>query len=95
MAGATVGDLEKLQRLMVTALTQRVQQDMQDNIPTDAATLGVIAKLLKDNNVTADPADADDLANLRAKLVEQSQQRRQRNGNVIAMAKADLMAKEA
>lgn len=94
MAGATVGDLEKLQKLMVQALTGRVQADMQDNIPTDAATLGVIAKLLKDNSITADPADADDLAKLRAKLTEQARVRRTKNAQVLSIVKEDL-AREA
>lgn len=94
MAGATVGDLEILQKLMVNALTQRVQADMADNIPTDAATLGVIAKLLKDNSITADPADADDLLELRQKLTAQSEARKSRAKGVIALVKQD-MAKEA
>ena len=75
MAGATVLELEILQKLMVSALTARVQQDMDDNIPTDAATLGVITKLLKDNSITADPADADDLQDLRDKLTTQAKER--------------------
>jgi hypothetical protein len=94
MAGATVGDLELLQKLMVKALTRRVEEDMDDNIPTDAATLGVIAKLLKDNSITADPADADDLAQLREKLTAQSAARRRTASSVVALVKDD-MRKEA
>jgi len=94
MAGATVGELEKLQKLMVQALTERVVLDMKDSIPTDAATLGVIAKLLKDNSITADPADADDLSKLRAKLTEQARLRRIKTASVISIVKEDL-AREA
>ena len=94
MAGATLGELENLQKLMVQALTERVEMDMKDKIPTDAATLGVIAKLLKDNNVTADPADADDLSKLRTKLVEQSNARKLKVGKVLELVQSD-MAMEA
>lgn len=33
MAGATLGELEHLQKLMVQALTERVEMDMKDRIP--------------------------------------------------------------
>lgn len=94
MAGATVGELEILQKLMVSSLTKRIEDDIADNIPTDAATFGVIAKLLKDNSITADPADADDLLELRKKLSEQSAARKRTASSVIALVKED-MRKEA
>jgi len=53
----TLKELQTLQGLMVKGLTQRLEQDIADNIPTDAATYGVLAKLLKDNDVRVDPAD--------------------------------------
>lgn len=88
---ATLGELHKLQRLVVQSLTQRISQDIDDNIPTDAATLGVVIKLLKDNAVTADPADSDDLSKLRDKLADQAKRRRT-GSNVVALATADLEA---
>ena len=91
MAKATsVTELNGLHTLIARSLTLRIEQDIQDNIPTDAATLGAAIKFLKDNNVTADPADADDLSELRDKLKEQSAQRRRKVGNVVALATADL-----
>lgn len=91
MSKATsVAELNSLHALIAKSLTQRIEQDINDNIPTDAATLGAAIKFLKDNNVTADPADADDLTELRDKLKEQSAQRRKRVGNVVALASADL-----
>lgn len=87
---ATLGELQELHRLIAKSLNQRIEQDIEDNIPTDAATLGAAIKFLKDNNVTADPADADDLSQLRDKLKEQSAQRRRKVGNVVALATADL-----
>ena len=87
---SSVADLNALHSLIAQSLTLRVTQDIADNIPTDAATLGAAIKFLKDNNVTADPADADDLSQLRDKLKEQSAQRRRKVGNVVALATADL-----
>lgn len=87
---STVGELNELHALIAKSLTQRITQDIDDNIPTDAATLGAAIKFLKDNNVTADPADSDDLAELRNKLKEQAASRRKSVGNVVALASADL-----
>lgn len=94
MAGATLADLQELQRLMVQGLKLRMEADIADNIPTDAATYGVMAKLLKDNNVMVDPADADDLSALREKLTAQSRARRLKSSNVVSIIK-DEMAQEA
>lgn len=89
MAGATLADLQELQRLMVRGLKQRMEADIADNIPTDAATYGVMAKLLKDNNVMVDPADADDLSDLREKLAKQSRERRLKASNVVSLIKGE------
>lgn len=87
---ATLGELQELHKLVAKSLKTRIELDMEDDIPTDAATLGAAIKFLKDNAVTADPADADDLHALRDKLKEQSNQRRKRVGNVVALATSDL-----
>jgi len=87
---ATLGELQELHKMVAKSLRQRIELDMEDNIPTDAATLGAAIKFLKDNAVTADPADADDLHALRDKLKEQSIQRRKRVSNVVALATSDL-----
>lgn len=92
---ATLGELQELHRLIAKSLNQRIEQDIEDNIPTDAATLGAAIKFLKDNSVTADPADADDLSALRDKLAKQAKERRERGSNVVALASADLQQMEA
>lgn len=92
---ATLGELQELHRLIAQSLNQRIEQDIADNIPTDAATLGAAIKFLKDNSVTADPADADDLGALRDKLAKQAKERRERGSNVVALATADLQQMEA
>ena len=92
---ATLGELQELHRLIAESLNKRIEQDIADNIPTDAATLGAAIKFLKDNSVTADPADADDLGALRDKLAKQAKERRERGSNVVALATADLQQMEA
>lgn len=95
MAKVSMAELYDLQNALVRALKERVEQDLEDNLPTDAATLGVIVKLLKDNSVTADPADADDLSELRERLKAQSEARKGRAGAVLQLVQNDLKAKEA
>ena len=92
--GASTEDLKRLQGLVVRQLADTLERDAEDNIPTDAATLGVIVKLLKDNAITSDPADADDLNELRDKLAQQAAQRRQNRGNIVALAQGDLKLME-
>ena len=95
MAKATsLSELQELHKLITKSLSNRISQDIEDNIPTDAATLGAAIKFLKDNAVSADPADADDLQELRSKLTKQAQERKQRASNVIELATADLKVME-
>ena len=96
MSKATpLAELQELHQLVAKSLNQRITMDMLDNIPTDAATLGAAIKFLKDNAITADPSDSDDLSELRKKLTEQAKERRARGSNVVALATADLRAMEA
>lgn len=95
MAGAaSLADLQDLHSLIARSLNQRISQDMEDGLPTDAATLGAAIKFLKDNNVSADPADADDLSALRDKLKQQAEQRRAGRSNVVKLATQDLKVME-
>lgn len=87
-------DLEELHRLVTRSYKSRIEQDLSDNIPTDAATLSGAVKFLKDNAVTADPAETDDLAELRDKLKEQAEFRRKKAGAHLALAASDLSAME-
>lgn len=87
---APVAELQALHRLVARSLTSRIQQDMEDQLPTDAATIGAAIKFLKDNNVSADPADAADLGGLREALAEARAKRAQNRSNVVSLAGADL-----
>lgn len=80
--------MEVLHTKVSASLTKRIEDDMNDNIPTDAATLSAAIKFLKDNDITSDPASKDDLTDLRDKLKEQSKQRTK--SNILQLAKADL-----
>lgn len=91
---ASLADLQDLHSLIARSLNQRISQDMEDGLPTDAATLGAAIKFLKDNNVSADPADADDLSALRDKLKQQAEQRRAGRSNVLKLATQDLKVME-
>ena len=91
---ASLADLQDLLSLIARSLNQRISQDMEDGLPTDAATLGAAIKFLKDNNVSADPADADDLSALRDKLKQQAEQRRAGRSNVVQLAIQDLKVME-
>jgi hypothetical protein len=68
-------DLEELHALITKSFKTRIEADLEDNIPTDAATLSGAVKFLKDNAVTADPASTDDLTELRDKLKEAAKKR--------------------
>lgn len=87
---ATLKELQELHKIVAQSLKQRISQDMEDQLPTDAATLGAAIKFLKDNNVSADPADADDLTELRDKLTQQMQERKNRRGAALAAAQGDI-----
>lgn len=91
---ASIADLQELHSLIARSLNQRITQDMEEGLPTDAATLGAAIKFLKDNNVSADPADADDLSALRDKLKQQAEQRRAGRSNVVKLATKDLKVME-
>lgn len=87
---ATMQELNDLHSLIAKSFIQRIELDNKDNIPTDAATLGAAIKFLKDNAVSADPADADDLSDLRKKLTVAAENRRKGVANKLELAKSDI-----
>lgn len=91
---ASLDALQELHRNVAKSLNDRITQDMEDKLPTDAATLGAAIKFLKDNNVSADPAASDDLDKMREALTKQMRERSGRRGNVVALATADLKVME-
>lgn len=91
---ASKASLEELHAAVARSLTARITQDMEEDLPTDAATLGAAIKFLKDNNISADPADSDDLSELRDKLAEQAASRRKAAVNVVRLADRDMKQME-
>lgn len=84
--------LERLHGLLTASFVARLEEDAKDGIPTDAATLGAISKFLKDNEVTADPADNTELAELKEQFVALQNQRNngRKAGRVLELVKEDL-----
>lgn len=82
--------LARLHELQAQMMIRRLEADLNDDVYTDAATLGAISKFLKDNEITADPANSDDLTEMRQKLIAAQQARRERAANVIQLVEKDL-----
>lgn len=88
---ATYGKLAAIHRKYAEYLESILDEAMAEGddehkIPLDAATMGTISKFLKDNEVTADPADKDDLESLREKYTRSS---RSKQGQSVASILAD------
>lgn len=90
MAASSKTELEELHRLITRSYKTRIEMDLRDEIPTDAATLSGAAKFLKDNEITADPADKEDLTVLQKQLKAAADARRVRNGSLLSAVKNDL-----
>ena len=87
---ASIARLGELHVKVTEAFIRRLDADAQDAIFTDAATLGAVTKFLKDNSVSADPADQDDLKELREQFRAQSEARRNRRGAALSAAIQDI-----
>lgn len=61
----------------------------EQEIPVPAADKAAIAKFLKDNAITCDPADADDIQKLRDAFQEQSNAR-MKAAKAIQLSEQDL-----
>ncbi len=85
---------ELLMEKFVEQLEWRLKDDNENEIPTDAATLGIIKGFLKDNDITIAASD-DQLAGVRKGLKEQEAERRrireERKANVLALVKEDQL----
>lgn len=89
----SIAELEELHLLVTQSYATRIRQDLADDIPTDAATLSGAAKFLKDNAITADPADKADLKGLQAQLKKAAEERQAKaagaRGNVLDLVRKD------
>jgi len=68
MAGsAKRSRLSELHRMFTEALIDEIKQANEDEVPLPAADKSVIAKFLKDNDITAD-ADSEEMQELRGEF---------------------------
>lgn len=58
----------KFAKYLETVLDEATEGAAENRIPLDAATMGCISKFLKDNNISAEPADKATLESLREKF---------------------------
>lgn len=84
MSGAaTTASLHELHRKLTEQLQATLKRDIEDDMPTDAATLSVISNFLKNNNITCDPADTDTTAALQEQFKEQARIREERKRRTL------------
>lgn len=91
---ATLPELQALHKKVAAHLIKRLDVPEGEEFMLDAATLGVAVKFLKDNNVSADPADKDDLDELRDKMAENARKRRENRGKVVQLSGEDYKVME-
>ena len=77
MAGAAKRSrLSELHRMFTEALIEEIKQSKEDEVPLPAADKSVIAKFLKDNDITAD-ADSEEMQDLRDEFDDELAARRE------------------
>jgi hypothetical protein len=91
MATALRDRLGELHAKVCESYYTQIDQNLTENIPTDAAFLSGAVKFLKDNEVTADPASKEDISALRGALTDLSAQRRARAKALVDKAKESGM----
>lgn len=86
---ATKSRLSELHRMFTEALIEELKQADKDEIPLPAADKSVIAKFLKDNEITAD-ADSAEMQELRDEFEDElAAKRKARAAELLAKAGAD------
>ena len=86
---ATKSRLSELHRMFTEALISELKQAGEDEIPLPAADKSVIAKFLKDNDITAD-ADSTEMQELRDEFEDElAAERKARAEELLAKAGAD------
>jgi len=74
---AKVSDLDRMHELVTKAINLGLDADIEDQI-VNPALINAAIKFLKDNEITKDIAEDDDLQTMRNKLVEAAEKRRQK-----------------
>ncbi|BAN92356.1 terminase small subunit [Ralstonia phage RSB3] len=88
MSGAaSTASLHELHRKLAEQLGKTLDRDIEDEMPTDAATLSVISNFLKNNSITCDPADKDTTSALQEKFKEQARMRDERKNKALELVR--------
>lgn len=82
--------LVKLHEMLAEQMVLELQWYRDNDIPVPAADKAAIAKFLKDNSITCDPADASDLEELRKKFEEEGKARRMNAMRALEASEEDL-----
>lgn len=90
MAASDKASLELLHQLVTKAYATEIALALKEEAPPNPALLAGAAKFLKDNDVTADPADKEDLKTLQAQLKAAAETRRIRKKPLLAAVQNDL-----
>lgn len=86
---ATKSRLAELHKMFTEVLISELQQAKDEELPMSAADKSVIAKFLKDNDVTAD-ADSTEMQELRDEFQDElAEKRKARAQGLLAKAGAD------
>lgn len=90
MAATDKASLEALHQLVTRAYSTEIALALKEEAPPNPALLAGAAKFLKDNDVTADPADKEDLKSLQSQLKAAAEARRIRKRPLLEVVKEDL-----
>jgi hypothetical protein len=83
--------LAELHALLAGQMIDEINWYRENEIPVPAADKAAIAKFLKDNSITCDPADAGDLERLRDEFKASSQARREKAKQALALSTEDII----
>lgn len=79
---AKKSELGRLHQLVTQAFCEGIEKDIEDSV-VNPALLSSAAKFLKDNEITADIKEEDDLKTLRQKMTEASEAARNKQGRLL------------
>lgn len=83
--------LATLHELLAEQMIDEIKWYRENEIPVPAADKAAIAKFLKDNSITCDPADAGDLERLRDEFKASSQARRDKAKQAMELSTEDII----
>lgn len=85
---ASTASLNELHAKLAQQMTKTLERDLEDDMPTDAATMSVISNFLAKNNITCDPADKDTTSALAEKFKQQADIREARKRKSLEAVKS-------